>query len=197
MGIVMLNRELDGKIARDIFEWVYVQIGKDYDGKNDCKILWKYDKIDQEICNRLPFKGKIHEAYLAPTYSNDLYTALSLAKQVGLNIEVKDLPLYAEKIAQLSYDYFMKNKKKIDKIDSIINVLKEKYPRINFINHMRTSVSGICNLDNYAIIALEVPISRYKELKNFINNNFYSEMYKNEEEVPLLLLIQKKSRKSK
>jgi len=190
----MTNRDLDGKIAKDIFNWVYIKIGKDYNGKNACEILWKFDKIEQEVCNTLPFSGIIHETFLTPSYSSDLYIALSLAKQVGLDIEVKDLPLDAEKIAELSYNYFMENKKKSDKIDDIIIILKEKYPKIVFINYMKKNVDGINNLDRYSIIALKVPISKNKEIRNFIDNIFYK-MIENNENIPLLFIVNKPSRK--
>lgn len=185
----MSNRELDAKIAKDIFGWVYVNIGKDYNGENECKILWKKDKIEQEICNTLPFRGKIHEAYLVPSYSDDLYTALTLAIKVHLNICVKDLILDAEKIAELSYNYFLETKAKINKIDGIIKVLKEKYPKVDFVNSMPSE---------YSILAYNVKFNKKDRTEfNKSINDIYDKLIENNEELPLLIPFQEKRKKTK
>ena len=188
----MLNRELDGKIAKDIFGWVYVHIGKDYDGENECEILWKCDKIDQDICNTLPFRGKIHEAYLTPRYSDDLYRALFLAKYVKLDIEVKDLPLDAEKIAQLSYDHFIKQEEKKKRIDDIIIVLKENYPKIDFINAMRERYIGILIPQDYTIVAFKVYKKDIINLNSLVYDNIFTKLVEKGEEIPLFFSTREK-----
>ena len=100
-----MNRDLDGKIAKDIFNWKYTHVGPDCFGQNQCEILSENGKFPEGV--ELPLMGKVHEAYLAPLYSNELKTALELAKHVELNIGVRDLPLDPEKIAQMSYDFYM------------------------------------------------------------------------------------------
>jgi hypothetical protein len=186
-----MNRDLDAKIARDIFGWKYVQIGKDYDGKNECKILNRTLKIDNEILSILPFRGIINEAYLVPLYSHDLYLSLELAKYVKLDISIKDLPLDPEKIAQLSYDYYIKRKKKKDLINIIINILKEKYPKITFINAMEESVNGISLPDDYTIVALNVPIRKNLELQEMVYDNIFKKLIENQEELPCFIPINK------
>lgn len=191
----MLNRELDGKIVKDVFGWDYVHIGKDYNGENECEILWKYDKIEQEVCNRLPFSGKIHEAFLAPSYSNNLYEALNLAKHVGLNISIKDLPLNPEKIAELSYNYFLETKTKIDRIDNIIKVLKEKYPKVDFVNSM---TGETVNGEKYSILAYNVKFNKKDRTEfNKSISDIYNKLIENNEELPLFIPFQEKRKKTK
>ena len=188
----MSNRELDGKIVKDVFGWVYVHIGKDYHGENECEILWKYDKIEQEVCDRLPFSGKIHEAYLAPSYSDNLYEALNLAKHVGLNVSIRDLPLNPEKIAELSYNYFLETKAKINIINDMINILKEKYPKVDFVNSM------IEKYPDYSILAYNVKFNKKDRTEfNKSINDIYDKLVENNEELPLLIPFQEKRKKTK
>lgn len=190
-----MNRDLDAKIAKDIYGWVYVQIGKDYDGNNECEILWKSNKIEQSVCNTLPFSGKIHEAYLVPNYSGDLYTALSLAIKVRLNVCVKDLPLNPEKIAELSYNYFLETKNKIDRIDGIIKILKEKYPKVDFINSM---TGETVNGKKYSILAYNVKFNKKDRIEfNKSISDIYDKLIENNEELPLFIPFQEKRKKTK
>lgn len=187
-----MSRELDGKIAKDIFGWVYVNIGKDYNGENECKILWESDKIEQNICNMLPNTGKIYEEYLVPRYSSDLYTALSLAIKVRLNVCVKDLSLDPEKIAELSYNYFLEIKTKTDRIDGIIKVLKEKYPKVDFINSM------IGKYPDYSLLAYNAKFNKKDRAEfNKSISDIYDKLSENNEELPLIIPYQEKRKKTK
>lgn len=102
-----MNRDLDAEIVERIFKWRYIQVGKDANGQNACEILFTPEREPtQEDYNYLPLKGKIHKGINAPNYCGDLKTAIVLAKHVNLPMELKDMPLDAEKLAKRSLEYW-------------------------------------------------------------------------------------------
>ena len=183
-----MNRDLDAKIAKDIFNWKYTDVGKDANNENTCKILTEDGNFPKDI--DLPCIGVIGEAYLVPLYSNDLYLSLKLAKHVNLDTSITDLPLNPEKIAELSYDHFMKKRKKIERINIIIKFLQGKYPKIVFINAMEKRLDMPLSTD-YAIVAFRVPRTKMVELQGLVYNYAYIELIEDGEDWPLFMTINK------
>lgn len=92
---LLKDEELDAAITKYVLGWKYWQVPADINGKNKCQILTPNGKIPEGIS--LPPRGKIHEAYLVPSYSTDIDEALHLAKSQGMtsiNIEcsISELP---------------------------------------------------------------------------------------------------------
>ena len=85
-----MNRELDIEIAKKIYKWEYVPVGKDGAGKNEGRTLWK-NKNDSSYERLLPPKGAVHEGYFVPLYSERWDLALQLAKDINLTLDIKKL----------------------------------------------------------------------------------------------------------
>lgn len=79
----MLPRELDCHIAERYLGWKWTQVGKDYDGKNECMILTPDGTLP--ITFELPRKGAIGGAYFVPEFSRQLQHALVFAKKMGFD----------------------------------------------------------------------------------------------------------------
>jgi hypothetical protein len=79
--VPMLPRDLDALIAEKYFGWVWTDVGKDYEGKNDCKVLTEDGEIPPNT--RRSLIGKLHPAYLVPRYSRSLIQAFIFASKMG------------------------------------------------------------------------------------------------------------------
>lgn len=79
----MLPRELDCHIAERYLGWKWTQVGKDYDGKNECMILTPDGILPMTF--ELPRKGIVGGAYFVPEFSRDLQHALMFAKKMGFD----------------------------------------------------------------------------------------------------------------
>lgn len=109
-----MNRDLDAKIAKEIYDWSLISVSTDIDGENQCQVIFDPQvKPTQEHYNLLPLKGKPHKAFFVPMYSNDLKLAIKLAKHIKLPISLLEVPTDPEEIAQLCLDYWLKQKNKV------------------------------------------------------------------------------------
>lgn len=103
----MKDRDLDAKIAEDVYNWIPISIGNDANGENESVVLFRSLTHYDEMRQYLPLIGKIHRAYLVPQFTGDIDAAIDLAKHVGISlvydlsvIDMDELPF---KIAQWAY----------------------------------------------------------------------------------------------
>jgi hypothetical protein len=105
-----MNRELDLKIAKEIFGWnVYEDVPPDAHGKNESKVLVPYKGYLKHLCNEgytFPNVGKLGEGYFTPTYTRDFHTAMEVVRKVELPTPACQLPSTPKELAKLAYDHF-------------------------------------------------------------------------------------------
>ena len=103
-----MNRDLDAQIAEEIKKWVEVAIGKDYDGQNECTILYSRAVIENDLLEYLPRRGKIHRGWLCPRWSGDHKQACDLWYEVvGLDLSYRILHSQsAEAIARAALTFY-------------------------------------------------------------------------------------------
>lgn len=110
-----MNRELDLKVAKEIFEWnTYEPIGPDADGENACQVLVPHEGYLKELFSQgytLPRKGKIGEGFFTPQYCSDFSSAMEVVRKVRLPIPAYNLPANASNLVSLAYAYFKAKRK--------------------------------------------------------------------------------------
>jgi len=94
-----MNRDLDATIAEEIFGWKETHVGPDYYGENECEILTQNGQLPEGFV--LPPKGKLHRAYLCPSYTFRMDEAMRLVKFVKLDVPAYALPSEPAKIAEM------------------------------------------------------------------------------------------------
>lgn len=105
-----MNRELDLKVAKEIFGWnAYEDIPPDARGENAGKVLVPYKGYLKRLYDdgyTLPRVGKLGEGYFTPTYCSDFNSAFEVVRKVKLPTPAYQLPSNPESLVTLAYEYF-------------------------------------------------------------------------------------------
>lgn len=142
-----MNRDLDARIVKEIFNWRYIKVGPDYHGNNACEVLFDPNiKPTQDYYDGLPKSGKPHEGFFAPAYSGDLKQALQLAIHVKLPIPICDLSLDPENIATMALIYFHKPNKQPPSVDVKPLIAEWEKERTYLIEHRSEVLAGAYHL---------------------------------------------------
>ncbi len=102
-----MNRDLDLEVVKNIFDWKPCPVGPDYDGKNAGVVYTSNGDLPEGYV--LPARGKLHEGFMSPTYSDNIELAFELAQHVKLPTPISELPNDAEEITRICLDYYLKN----------------------------------------------------------------------------------------
>ena len=95
----MNEAELRSAIAEEIYGWKPARIGPDIEGKNEGEVLTPNGELIKGFA--YPPRGKVHRGYHFPRFSGDMSRAICLAKMVGLQMTVSELPSDPVEIARL------------------------------------------------------------------------------------------------
>lgn len=101
-----MNRDLDAKIAQDIFGWVLVPVSADANGENACEVLAPSANQNQDFYNSLPLVGKPHVGFACRRYSCDWSEAIKLAKHVKLDVPIRLIPDSPMALAEMCYNWW-------------------------------------------------------------------------------------------
>lgn len=104
-----VDRDLDANIMASIFGWKLTDVSPDAKGENACQILTRDGLFPDDF--DLPKMGKIHRGYFAPLYSSRWDEAISLAKHVGLDLRISELPGTPRGLSRMCLDHWMTNHK--------------------------------------------------------------------------------------